>query len=337
MAVSLKPINEQVVIITGGSSGIGMATAQLAAKQGATVVIAARSEEDLRTVTQDITDAGGTASYVVADVGKREDIERIAQTTLERHGRFDTWVNDAGVFIYGRLEEVSETDSRQLFDTNFWGLVNGSLVASAYLKEPGHGGAIINLGSEASDVALPLQGMYAASKHAIKGFTDTLRMELEQEKAPISVTLIKPAAINTPYPQHAKNDTGHEPKLPPPVYAPEEVASAIVHAAAHPQRDIYVGAGSKLSSVFGENFPRALDKVSERLFFGLQQRDEPPRNPDGTLWRGGQGGRVSGDHPGVVQPVSIYTRLALHPVWGKAALAAVGTAAWFGLRRLARR
>src|SRR5207302_1346500 len=114
---------------------------------------------------------------------------------------FDTWVNDAGIGIYGGLLDVSTADSRRLFDTNFWGVVYGSLEAARHLRERKgpYGGTIINLGSEVSDRAVPVIGMYSASKHAVKGFTDSLRMELEKEGAPISVTLVKPAAIDTPF------------------------------------------------------------------------------------------------------------------------------------------
>src|SRR5207248_1713190 len=107
---------------------------------------------------------------------------RIADTAVQRFGGFDTWVNDAGVAIWGKLEEVSDEDSRRLFDTNFWGTVYGSVIAARHLRP--RGGALINLGSEVSEVAVPIQGMYAASKHAVKGFTDSLRMELEIDRAP---------------------------------------------------------------------------------------------------------------------------------------------------------
>jgi NAD(P)-dependent dehydrogenase (short-subunit alcohol dehydrogenase family) len=203
MAVSLKPLNNQTLVITGASSGIGLSTAQKAAAAGAKVVLASRNEQALAGIVREIEAKGGQAIYVVADVSKREDVQRIADTAIEKFGGFDTWVNDVGVSIWGRIEQVSDEDHRQLFETNFWGLVYGSTIAAAHLKK--RGGALINLGSVASDQAIPLQGMYCASKHAIKGFTDALRMELEEEGAPISVTLIKPAAIDTPFPQHAKN------------------------------------------------------------------------------------------------------------------------------------
>lgn len=204
MAVSLKPLDQQVIVITGASSGIGLATAEAAAKQGAKLVLAARSAQTLSEIVQNINAAGGQAVHVVADVADRQQVERIAETAITRFGCIDTWINDAGVSIYGRLDEVSEKDNRRLFDTNFWGVVNGSLAALPYLRM--QGGALINVGSEVSDAVVPLQGMYSASKHAVKGFTDALRVEIEEvDKAPVSITLIQPTAVNTPYPQHAKN------------------------------------------------------------------------------------------------------------------------------------
>jgi short-subunit dehydrogenase len=126
MEPKLKPIDEQVVVITGASSGIGLATAQDAARAGAKLVLAARSEKRLAEIVDSINEEGGEAIYVLADVGKQEDVRRVADAAVERFGRIDTWVNDAGVAIYGRLDQVNDADSRRLFDTNFWGVVYGS-------------------------------------------------------------------------------------------------------------------------------------------------------------------------------------------------------------------
>ena len=198
MAVKLKPVTEQVIVITGASSGIGLATAIAAATRGARVVLSSRNGPELERIVGRIRGEGGTAMYVVADVSRSEDLQNLADETIKAFGGFDTWVNNAGLGIFGRLEQVSDEDHQRLFQVNFWGLVYGTQIASAHLKPKG--GAIINLGSVVSDVAFPVQGMYCASKHAIKGFTDAFRMELEEAHVPVSVTLIKPASIDTTAP-----------------------------------------------------------------------------------------------------------------------------------------
>jgi short-subunit dehydrogenase len=295
MAVSLKPLEQQVIVITGASSGIGLATAEAAAKQGAKLVIAARSEQTLSDVVQKLNAAGGQAVHVIADVSDRAQVERIAETAVSRFGRIDTWINDAGVSIYGRLDEVSEKDSRRLFDVNFWGVVNGSLAALPYLKR--QGGALINIGSEVSDAVVPLQGMYSASKHAVKGFTDALRVEIEEvDKAPVSITLIQPTAVDTPYPQHARNYMSQEPKLPTPQIDPEDVADAILKAATKPQRDVKVGAVAVLNTTLSKIAPSLGDKMSAKQM-DRQQYDETPRDPEGTLYKPGEEGRKHGLKP----------------------------------------
>src|SRR5436305_9617380 len=276
MSVELKKLEDQVVVITGASSGIGLVTARAAARRGARLVVAARSEEALKQLVGEIEGAGGEAAYVVADVGREEDVRRIADGAVARFGGFDTWVNNAGVSIYGKLLDVPLDDMRRLFETNFWGVVYGSLAAARHLRE--RGGALINVGSTLSDRAIPIQGMYSASKHAVKGITDALRMELEAEGAPVSVTLIKPGAIDTPYTQHAKNYMEVEPKHPAPVYAPETVAETILYCTEHAERDAFVGAGGKAISLAEKYAPRLTDKVMEFVMPLMQRSDEPPRD-----------------------------------------------------------
>ncbi|MDQ3099819.1 MAG: SDR family oxidoreductase [Bacteroidota bacterium] len=326
MKIKLKPLDEQVIVITGASSGIGLATAYAAAKEGARLVLAARSEADLDRITQKINSKGGESIFVVADVGKQEDVERIATAANQYYGGFDTWVNDAGVSIYGRLDEVSDEDNRRLFDTNFWGVVYGSLVAAKDLR--GRGGAIINIGSELSDLSIQIQGMYSASKHAVKGFTDALRIELEEADAPVSITLIKPAGINTPYTQHAKNYTGREATLPPPVYEPEEVAYAILKAAVKPHRDIMVGGAAKLMSTMNKVVPSAMDWMNEKLMTDQQLKDQPERYHRDGLHNAAGGGKVHGNYDGHTMK-SVYTRAVLNPVLtGVLAVAAAAGAAF---------
>lgn len=268
----LKKLSEQVVVITGATSGIGLTTARMAAARGAKLVLAARSEEALGQLEQELRARGVEAFGVPTDVGDQDAVESLARVAMARFGRIDTWVNNAGISIYGRTEQVSMEDQRRLFQTNFWGVVHGSLEAVKHMRK--HGGALINVGSEVSDVTVPLQGMYSASKHAVKGFTDAIRMELEKDGVPVSVTLVKPAGIDTMFTVHAKNYMDVEPKLPAPLYAPELVAEAILSAAETPQRDIFVGGAAKLNSVGAFHMPRLFDKYSEAFMFGQQRSQQ---------------------------------------------------------------
>jgi short-subunit dehydrogenase len=268
----LKPLTQQVIVITGGSSGIGAATARAAARGGARVVIAARDAAELEKVADSIRDAGGAVTTCAMDVGREEDHQTLLQTALDTYGRVDTWVNNAGVTIFGPLSRVPVADQRQLFETDYWGVVYGSLTAAAYLRE--RGGALINVGSEVSDRAIPMQGAYSAAKHAVKGFTDALRMELMQDDAPVSVTLIKPASIDTGYTRRGRNYMEVEPTLPPPIYAPELVADAILQAAQSPQRDLYVGSMSKVMATMGQRAPGLSDKMAGWLT--RNQRSDVP-------------------------------------------------------------
>src|SRR5690606_11241512 len=239
-----KPLDQQVIVITGASSGIGLCTALSAAEQGARVVLAARSLDVLEEAVATITSAGGQALAAQCDVSRRTDVDAVARLAHQRFGGIDTWVNNAGVSIYGRLEEVSEADSRRLFDVNFWGVVNGSLAAWPFLRASG--GVLVNVGSEVSDAVIPLQGMYSASKHAVKGFTDALRVEEEHVAgSPVSIVLVQPTATDTPFPQHARNYMDQEPKLPTPLIDPSDVAAAILRAASQGGRATQVGAMSR--------------------------------------------------------------------------------------------
>jgi short-subunit dehydrogenase len=279
MSIKLKNLEEQVIVITGASSGIGLATARLAAERGAKLVLAARSQNALKKIADSLSTE---AVAVVCDVSNRYDVEHLANAAIENFNRIDTWINNAGVSIYGRLEEVSEVDSRRLFDTNFWGVYHGSLVALRHLRQGG--GALINVGSEVSEAVIPLQGIYSASKHAVKGFTDALRIEVEEiDEAPVSITLIQPTAVDTPYPQHAKNYMAMEPKLPTPMISAEKVAEAILNAAENPVRATKVGAMAKINTAVAKTFPSLGDKMSA-MQNDRQQYDEKPRNPEGALF-----------------------------------------------------
>jgi short-subunit dehydrogenase len=322
----LKRLEDQVIVVTGASSGIGLATARMAAAQGARLVLAARSEGALRQLADEITRQGGKAVHVVADVGERDDVRKIARAAVDGFGGFDTWVNNAGVSIYGRIEDVDVEDMRRLFETNFWGLVHGSLEAVAHLKRRG-GGALINLGSVVSERAVPLQGIYSASKHAVKGFTDALRMELEDEGAPVAVTLVKPGPIDTPFTVNAKNYLGSEPQHVPPVYAPETVARAILHCAETPTRDVFVGGGGKGMAALGHYAPGVADSAMAAVMIPGTESGRPPRpREQNGLERPSERLAERGNYPGHVASTSAYTQATLHPLVTGAVIVGAGLA-----------
>lgn len=276
MSVHLKPIQRQVIVVTGASSGIGLASARALSKRGAKLVLVARNEDALKRIVEECRDRGEEAIAVRADVGRFEELERVAGRAIETFGGFDTWFNNAGVAIYGTCEEIPLEDHRRLFETNYWGVVHGSLIAAKHLRDK-HG-KIINMGSVLSDRALILQGPYSASKHAVKAFTDALRMELEAEGAAVSVTLIKPSAIDTPYMEHARNYLNSAgTKNPSPRYDPRLAARAVVYACEHDRRDIVVGFGGWAVSAMGTIAPSLTDYVMEATA-SAQKSSNPGRS-----------------------------------------------------------
>jgi NAD(P)-dependent dehydrogenase (short-subunit alcohol dehydrogenase family) len=211
---------------------------------------------------------------------------------------------------------------RRQMDVNYWGQVYGSRTAVQHLRRAG--GALINVGSALSDRAIPLQGGYCAAKHALKAFTDALRMELEEQGLPIAVTLVKPASIDTPFFQKARTYLGVEPQPVPPVYAPEVVSEVILHAAEHPLRELIAGgSGAKLSAA--RFTPRLADLYMERWTFDSQGTDKPVDGRADNLYDpvptdGGERGR---NWEGHTRESSVYTRAALHPRASAAVIAAV--------------
>jgi short-subunit dehydrogenase len=334
MTYKQKPLKKQVIVLTGATSGIGLTTARMARERGAQLMLVARNEAALNELAREINDGGGKAATFTADVADEAQLQRAADAAIKEFGHFDTWVNNAGVSIYGKLEEVESEDSRRLFETNFWGLVNGSLIAVKHFRVSG-GGTLINIGSTLSDRAIPVQGMYCASKLAVKGFTDALRMELEADGAPVIVTLVKPSAIDTPYKDHAKNYLGVKPENPPPIYAPETVAETILYCAENPVRDVFVGGGGKAISAMGTYAPRMTDRLMENTMIDMQRTDELVRfNAKEGLYRSADDSlRERGGYEGHVAESSIYTKASLHPLAVGAIALGVGAAAAYALGR----
>ena len=311
---TLKPLNQQSIVITGATSGIGLATARRAARAGACVFLIARGENDLKTLTEELQATGARAAWAVADVSDHAALAEAAEKCIRLFGGFDTWVNNAGVSIFGSIRVTTLEDQRRLFETNYWGVVNGSLVAADHLRLRQGGGAIVNVGSILSDAPLPIQGAYSASKHAVKGFTNALRMELMREGAPITVSLVKPAAIDTPYNRHARNLTGQAMQNPQPVYATHIVADTILYCAAHPIREITVGGGGRLIASFYSILPGLAEPLFARFAPSLMRDRSSAYQPyDDGLYDPSEDGLDEEVHYPMVRNFSALAEVRKHP------------------------
>ncbi|WP_250002967.1 SDR family oxidoreductase [Actinoplanes sp. M2I2] len=308
-----KPVSEQVVVITGASSGIGRATALAFAARGAKVVCAARSGEALDTLVRQIRADGGLAVAAPTDVADAGRVRALAHLAEQTYGRIDTWVNNAAVGVWGRVEDITDEEFERVMRVNFLGQVHGVHAALPALRRAG-GGAIIGVVSVEGVRAVPLQGPYTASKFALRAFYDTLRMELAQEGAPIGVTAILPASIATPFFEHARSRIGSMAKPPPPVYAPEVVAESIVYAATHPRREILVGGAAAAFALAQRLSPALTDAVLSirRLGAGSQQTDRPDNGVDNLDAPLDGPGRIWGTFPGRVLRHSLFTQLIGH-------------------------
>ena len=307
--MKLKPLDRQVIVITGASSGIGLVTARRAAAKGARVMLVARSGDALGEAVREINNAGGQADFHIADVAEAAQIDTAAQATVARFGRIDSWVNDAGVVIYAKLIETPEDEHRRLFDVNYWGVVHGCQAAVRHMKADG--GALVTVGSIGSDLPTPLMSAYAASKHAVKGYVESLRIELNGDGIPITVSLVKPSGIDTPIAQHAINHEGGEAQVPPLIYAPELVADAILDCCVTGRREVTVGGSGKAQTLFAQHFKGLYDKMAPWGEAAMINKDgtQPPTN----MWDAGvnAGRERSGEHRPLEH--SVYTAAAKRP------------------------
>ncbi|MEV0685505.1 SDR family oxidoreductase [Nocardia sp. NPDC050378] len=322
--VKLRPLEQQVAVVVGGSSGIGRATALRLAAAGTKVVVAARNEAGLSTLVREIEDAGGQAIYAVCDVSDRAQVESVAEAAVAKFGRIDTWVAVAAVVVYADFEHTTPEEFRRLMEVNFMGQVHGFQVALPHLRRAG-GGALVSVGSGETVISMPLNSAYAASKHAVEGMLDALRRELRAAGTPISVTSIKPAAINTPFFDNGRNKMAVKPKGAPPFYDPGVVADCVLYAATHPARDLYAGGAAKLMKVTQHLTPRVADAVLAKFGIPMEQTKEAATDTDGNLYETSGDARVKGDFGKQALPFSPYTWLATHPTARRLLLAcAVG-------------
>ena len=275
-----KPIDQQVVVVFGASSGIGRVTARLAAERGAEVVAAARDRAALDTLAADARP--GRIVVAVAEATDPAQVRSVADLAISTFGRIDSWVHVAGVSEYARFEDMTEDEFRRVVDVDLLGPVWGAKAALPHLRSAG--GALVVVSSEIAKRAFPLASSYSAAKHGVDGFLEALRVELKHEKVPVSVTQIMPAAVGTPFFEHARTRLGVRPSGPPPVYRPETVAEAILKAAEKGGRDVAVGSAAKVQLALQRLSPRLMDAFTRATAFRLQRSKERKAPGDDALF-----------------------------------------------------
>ncbi|WP_235147989.1 MULTISPECIES: SDR family oxidoreductase [Fischerella] len=281
-----RRIRDSVIVITGASSGIGRATALEFAKQGATLLLAARREAALQDVAQQCKQLGGQALAVPTDVTDESAVQALARRAIENFGRLDVWVNNAAVSLFARFEDVPPEAFRRVIDTNLFGYVHGARAALPYFREQGSG-ILINVSSVVAITGQPYTSPYTISKYAIRGLSDSLRMELYLDNAPdIHVCTVLPASIDTPIFQHAANYTGRKTKALSPVYPAKDVAEAIVGLVNRPQREIIVGQAGYLLALEKTLAPDLEERMMARQVDQDHFQDKKPAAPtDGNLFQ----------------------------------------------------
>jgi NAD(P)-dependent dehydrogenase (short-subunit alcohol dehydrogenase family) len=314
MKKTLKPLSKQTIVIVGASSGMGRATALEAARRGARVVAAARNGEALESLVAEIVKNGGEAESVVADVTDYAQVENIAERARARFGGFDTWVHFSAVAIYSTFSELKPEEFKQVVDVNLTGQAYGAMVALQHLRQKGRG-AVIFLSSVEGEVSLPFHSAYAASKHGVEGMFNSIRLELAHALSSVSVTLVKPTGVNTPFFTNARTKIGVKPRPPKPIYRPEHVAAAVLYAAEHPVRELYVGGAAKIMVLIQRLCPRVMDLYLLGAGFSAQRSKQPKSSTAPTNMFAPDTGdqRIHGDYTRQSKAHSCYTWLETHP------------------------
>lgn len=261
------------MVVFGASSGIGRATARMAVERGATVLATGRDEEALATLRDETKDVDGRLEVTTAEASDFEQVSAVAERAAELFGRIDTWAHVAGAGAYGPFEDIEPEEFRRVIEVTLLGPVWGAKASLPHLRK--QGGAYVVVSSETARRSFPLASSYSAAKHGIDGFVEALRVELQHERVPVSVTQIMPAAVATPFFEHARTRLGVRPSGPPPVYSPETIAEAILDASEHGGRDVAVGSAAKMTVGLQRLSPRIMDLFSRATAFKLQRSQEP--------------------------------------------------------------
>lgn len=290
-----RAISDAVAVITGASSGIGRATALALAREGASVVVTARRANELDALVAEIERQGGTALAVPADVTDQQAVIDLANRAVERFGRIDTWVNNAGVILIGAFADTPAEDYRRVIETNFFGQVHGARAVLPIFREQGTG-TLVNIASLDSRVPQPHASAYIASKHAVRALGMSLRQELLLDgKDDIHVVTILPATIDTPIFQHAANYTNRKIVAPPPVYPADEVVTAVFEAIRDPKPEIYAGRAARGANLFMKLMPGTTERIATEMVHVQEVEGTSVPSTSGNLFEpSGDDGRVSG-------------------------------------------
>jgi NAD(P)-dependent dehydrogenase (short-subunit alcohol dehydrogenase family) len=308
-----RPLNEQVVVVTGASSGVGRAVARLAGESRARVVCAARNGDALEAAVREIEGAGGQALAVELDVAGEDECHQLVERTVDRFGRIDSFVRSHMVSVYGEVEQLRADELRRVMEVNFLGSVYCFLAALPHLKESR--GTFLDVNSGLAYRGIPLQAPYCASKAALRTFFESARVELEHDGAGVDLCVLLPGAINTPHFERVRQKLGLQPQPVPPIYQPEAFAEVVLHCCEHPHRELPIGWGAQ-KALWGQKVaPRVVDWWLGRTGWSAQTTGDPkpvdsPDNLFHTL-PGDPGARGPFDEQARAR--TVWTTLRLHP------------------------
>jgi NADP-dependent 3-hydroxy acid dehydrogenase YdfG len=305
-----KDLKDQVIIITGASNSVGKATVRMAASAGARVVMVSREEAALQELASEVSRTGGDAMYVIADVGQEDDVTRISRSAIRTYGAFDTWINAAGIAVFGNCLDAPMDDMRRFMDTNFWGIVNGSRAAIHHFKETGRPGTVINLNAVPPGRPEALQPLHNIAHEAVRTWLEALRLEIEHERLPVDISLIHPGPdISVRERRLGLRRSGKETFTP----QPPEIATAILNCATSPKDDVYVVAESRIAPVLQKKPPQRTATFTSVPENRPAVEDDPfspaisPRLPDPQT--GGASTKRKGMYPGT--PRTIFSSIVL--------------------------
>jgi NADP-dependent 3-hydroxy acid dehydrogenase YdfG len=280
----VSPIKE-VVVITGATAGVGRATAEEFARRGARIGLIARGIERLAATKEEVQRLGGQAIELPCDVADSPAVEEAATAVEKAFGPIDIWVNNAMTSVFSPLKDMTADEFRRVTEVTYLGVVWGTMAALRRML-PRNAGKIVQVGSALADRSIPLQSAYCGAKHAIRGFTDSIRSELLHDHSKVDITMVQMPALNTPQFGWVRSRLPHKAQPVPPIYQPEVAAQAIVWAAHHKKRELYVGV-STVGAIWGNKvFAGLIDRYLARNGYDSQQTGEPedPDRPD-NLWK----------------------------------------------------